>query len=179
MYRLPCDSYWTPLHPRHRATFGDVLRWTWLLVTWLLVAPAFCSIALADGEWGDLKGRFVYGGAAPARKQLPIAKDQAAFGNTVTDESLLVNDDNKGWQTLSSIWSRHGELRFRSTRPMLTPRRRRSICTYGMAGTHRACCWFVRHKPSSNEVSTLSHTTPRCKRSPTLHQAVSFRLGNP
>lgn len=54
-------------------------------------------LALADeGAWGHLKGRFVFDGVPPRAKVLPITKDQAALGDSITDESLIVNQKNRG-----------------------------------------------------------------------------------
>jgi plastocyanin len=44
--------------------------------------------------WGDLKGRFVFGGTAPARAALQITKDQDFCGkHELRDESLVVSAD--------------------------------------------------------------------------------------
>jgi hypothetical protein len=96
MDNLHRNSFWMPIVPHHEQKIASVLLLTCLLVTCLLFMLTLCPAALADGEWGDLKGRFVYGGSAPAQMQLRIAKDQAVFGNKVMDESLLVNEENKG-----------------------------------------------------------------------------------
>jgi plastocyanin len=47
--------------------------------------------------WGDLKGRFILDGEAPARAPLNITKDQAFCGQFgLLDESVMVNPQNKG-----------------------------------------------------------------------------------
>lgn len=54
-------------------------------------------LALADdSQWGDLSGQFLYDGDPPPAKTFRITKDQAVFGDTIQDESLLVNPDNGG-----------------------------------------------------------------------------------
>lgn len=57
-----------------------------------VVSPTFS----ADAEWGDLSGRFVYDGEPPRLTTIPVTKDQAVLGQSVQDESLLVNADNRG-----------------------------------------------------------------------------------
>ncbi|HRX78699.1 MAG TPA: hypothetical protein P5307_06525 [Pirellulaceae bacterium] len=62
---LPRKSTWRPLAPHHERKSWNVRLVTWMQVMlWLLVTPAWCSSSSADSEWGDLKGRFVYGGTA-------------------------------------------------------------------------------------------------------------------
>lgn len=68
-----------------------------------LLSLAFTIIVLLpqfgvsdDGEWGNLRGRFVYDGNPPPTNHLHISKDTAAFGDTVEDESLTVNRQNRG-----------------------------------------------------------------------------------
>lgn len=48
-------------------------------------------------EWGDLKIRFVYDGAAPAAKKLVPNKDVQVCGkHDISDETLVVNSANNG-----------------------------------------------------------------------------------
>lgn len=52
---------------------------------------ALCASATSAAEWGSIKGRFVYDGAAPAPTKLTIDKDQATCGgHDLVDQSLEV-----------------------------------------------------------------------------------------
>jgi hypothetical protein len=66
------------------------------LVGSLLLATAplllLCDLAPA-AEWGDLTGKFVYGGPAPKPGQLAVTKDENCCGKNVPDESLVVGAD--------------------------------------------------------------------------------------
>ncbi len=70
----------------HRVTFVFSLT---------LAAASIVSSAMAD-EWGTLKGRFVFGGNAPASPALTIDKDVEVCGkhNLVSEE--VVVGDNRG-----------------------------------------------------------------------------------
>jgi hypothetical protein len=60
------------------------------------LAPT-ASLAEDDAEWGSVRGQFVYDGPLPEVKRLPLAGVQKEeFGDTLPDESLLVNKENKG-----------------------------------------------------------------------------------
>ena len=55
-------------------------------------APAV--LRAAEGQWGDLVGRFVYDGKAPERKRLKVDKDVEFCGKfDIRDESLMVGPD--------------------------------------------------------------------------------------
>lgn len=65
------------------------------LLLMLLWVSAFCKASAAD--WGTLKGRIVYSGAAPARTKLEITRDEdvcGAFG--LVDETLVVDEKSRG-----------------------------------------------------------------------------------
>jgi len=48
----------------------------------------------AEGQWGDLVGRFIYDGKAPERKKLTVDKDVDCCGKfDIRDESLMVGPD--------------------------------------------------------------------------------------
>ncbi len=48
----------------------------------------------ADGQWGTLKGRFLYDGKVPGQKKLNISKDvEVCSKHTPMDESLVVDAD--------------------------------------------------------------------------------------
>jgi hypothetical protein len=56
-------------------------------------APKIVKAAQSD-KWGDLVGRFVYGGRAPERKKLKVDKDVECCGKfDIRDESLMVGQD--------------------------------------------------------------------------------------
>lgn len=57
---------------------------------------ATTSVTSAEVEWGHLSGRFVYQGALPSLRDVPRSKDQAVLGDSVRDESLLINPENNG-----------------------------------------------------------------------------------
>jgi hypothetical protein len=57
-----------------------------------LAAPAI--VCAAQGQWGDLVGRFVYDGKASERKKLKVDKDVEFCGKfDIRDESLMVGPD--------------------------------------------------------------------------------------
>ena len=59
----------------------------------------------ADDKWATIKGQVVFAGAAPARKELSVNKDQAnclSKGPVFSDE-LVVNKDNKGVKSVF-VW---------------------------------------------------------------------------
>lgn len=56
-----------------------------------LPVPAMLA---AEGQWGDLVGRFVYDGNPPERKKLKVDKDIECCGKfDIRDESLMVGTD--------------------------------------------------------------------------------------
>lgn len=65
------------------------------LVGSLLAAASLLvlSVPAPAAEWGDLTGKFVYGGPAPTQPQIAVTKDQTCCGNNVPDESLVVAAD--------------------------------------------------------------------------------------
>ena len=62
----------------------------------LFVAFAMPLCVLADDQWGNVRGRFVYDGPLPEVKMIPIVRDRAALGDEIADESLVVHSENKG-----------------------------------------------------------------------------------
>ena len=67
-------------------------QFTVLVFVALSATPAFCE----DAGWGHLTGRFTYDGDPPAARTFTILKDKDAFGDKITDESLIVNEKNRG-----------------------------------------------------------------------------------
>ena len=67
-----------------------------LLIAFCVVGFAPLSLLADDGEWGHLKGRFVYDGPIPKVKSFPVTIDRGAIGDEVADESLVVNETDKG-----------------------------------------------------------------------------------
>ncbi len=58
------------------------------------VLPA--QLFAQNTRWGSLAIRFVYDGEPPKAKTIRITKDHDALGDTIGDESLLVNARNRG-----------------------------------------------------------------------------------
>ncbi|MEQ8786466.1 MAG: hypothetical protein RIC55_09210 [Pirellulaceae bacterium] len=54
------------------------------------MAALLSGDALRGDEWGDLTGRFVYDGAPPIRKLIPLSKEAVCLTRPVVDESLVV-----------------------------------------------------------------------------------------
>ena len=52
-----------------------------------------CAATTADAQWGNLKGKFVYDGKAPAPQKLNVAKEPMCTEHNPVDESLLVGPD--------------------------------------------------------------------------------------
>lgn len=50
----------------------------------------------AEQTWGHVRGRFVWDGEVPSPRSLNVTKDVAELGQTIPDDSLLVNPDNRG-----------------------------------------------------------------------------------
>lgn len=50
----------------------------------------------AEGEWGTLKGRFVFDGAPPVPKKLDVSKEAFCTKCDVVGEELVVDPSNKG-----------------------------------------------------------------------------------
>lgn len=67
----------------HRTVIYSIV----LLSGWMFVT----SSALA--QWGDLTGKFVVDGKAPAQKKLKVTKDNADLGNEVIDDQLRIDGD--------------------------------------------------------------------------------------
>ncbi|MBP86130.1 MAG: hypothetical protein CMJ64_05340 [Planctomycetaceae bacterium] len=62
-----------------------------------LVLLAGLTTSLPAAEWGDLKVRFTYDGAAPKPKPINVNKDAAFCGDFgLVDEELIVNPQNGG-----------------------------------------------------------------------------------
>ncbi len=53
------------------------------------------SIAQEQG-WGSLSGRFTYAGDPPTVELVRVTRDRTAIGDSVPDESLIVNKNNRG-----------------------------------------------------------------------------------
>lgn len=69
------------------------LSWMFVALSGMLVA----SGPVAAAEWGNLKGRFVYDGAAPSPVALLITKDVEVCGKypgETVDQSLLIGGEN-------------------------------------------------------------------------------------
>ena len=66
-----------------------------VLTAWSVVALVLLGSAAARGEaWGTIKGRFVYGGDAPAEKALTADKDVEVCGkHKLLNEELVVGAD--------------------------------------------------------------------------------------
>ena len=52
--------------------------------------------AAEEPKWGHVSGRFLWSGEIPSREPLRVTKDQTYFDETIEDESLVVNADNRG-----------------------------------------------------------------------------------
>jgi len=61
-----------------------------------LVLVAGVSPAAAADEWGNLKGQFVFNGAAPAAAKIDTTKEPMCKAHNVIDEKLVVDKDTKG-----------------------------------------------------------------------------------
>jgi plastocyanin len=61
-----------------------------------LVASLGVHAYAADGEWGTLKGKFVFDGAPPAPKKLDVSKEAHCVKCNVVGEELVVDPSNKG-----------------------------------------------------------------------------------
>lgn len=66
----------------------------------VLAALVAASLAVhayaAEGEWGTLKGKFVFDGAPPAPKKLDVAKEAFCTKCNVVAEDVVVDPANKG-----------------------------------------------------------------------------------
>lgn len=66
-------------------------------LVWKLALVAACCAALsrpALAQWGDLTGKFVYDGTAPAAAKINVTKDVEVCSKTpLFDESLIVGED--------------------------------------------------------------------------------------
>lgn len=75
---------------------------------WPLMAALALTVLSSNSssgqEWGSLKGRIVYGDAAPAAVPLDIERDADVCGkNGLVDESLVVHPENRGLRYVA-IW---------------------------------------------------------------------------
>lgn len=62
-----------------------------------IIALAGIGLSPASAQWGDLSGRVVFDGQAPARPALQITKDVEVCGkHDLKEESLVVNPENGG-----------------------------------------------------------------------------------
>lgn len=62
----------------------------------VVVLSSAATLTHAAG-WGNIKGKFVFDGAAPSASSLTITKDKEYCGKfSLVDERLVVNPDNKG-----------------------------------------------------------------------------------
>ena len=62
----------------------------------LMVIGLLLAVHAQAAEWGDLSGRFLYNGKAPAPKPLKITKDQAICDHHgLVDESLIVGSQGE------------------------------------------------------------------------------------
>jgi hypothetical protein len=72
--------------------------WGWIWALTLAVGTALAGSA-AEGEWGTVKGRIVWGGdKLPEAKTVNVNKDQdhCLSQGQIPDESLVINPKNKG-----------------------------------------------------------------------------------
>ena len=73
----------------------------------VLAAMAFLILQPGSSrgqEWGSLKGRIIYGDAAPAAVPLDIERDADVCGkNGLVDESLVVHPENRGLRYVA-VW---------------------------------------------------------------------------
>ncbi len=73
-------------------------------------ASAAPSAAPASGDWGTLKGKFVYNGKAPEPAKLNIDKDQQVCGkHDLVDESLVVGKDGEMANVI--VWVRTKDVK--------------------------------------------------------------------
>jgi plastocyanin len=63
-----------------------------------LVGSVSCGVAhvATAADWGDLKGQFIYDGTPPKPAPLQVDKEPACKKHQPFDESLVVNEKNKG-----------------------------------------------------------------------------------
>jgi WD40 repeat protein len=54
------------------------------------------AVTVSVAKWGHLRGQFLYDGEPPKPRMLKVDCDREAFGESVPDESLLVNPKNRG-----------------------------------------------------------------------------------
>ncbi|REJ94252.1 MAG: hypothetical protein DWQ34_09265 [Planctomycetota bacterium] len=72
-------------------------RTTYLAVCLLFLVLTVRVAGFADdSRWGDLHGRFVYDGDPPDGEAIAIARDTDVLGESVPDESLVVNACDRG-----------------------------------------------------------------------------------
>lgn len=64
------------------------------LILTAVIAATFLSTTAHAAEWGDLKVKFVFKGAAPASKAIDVTVDKEFCGkHELVDESLIVGED--------------------------------------------------------------------------------------
>ena len=71
-------------------------------------APVAPPIA-ADVEWGSLTGRFVWDGALPKLDSINPDRDREVCGNSLVDDSIVVNADDKGIANVF-VWLRSADF---------------------------------------------------------------------
>ncbi len=69
-------------------------RRSWLVILSVFVLPL--HLFGDDVGWGNLTMRFVYDGDPPKLKPLRVAGEEHGFGEDIPDESLVVNEKNRG-----------------------------------------------------------------------------------
>ncbi len=82
-----------PINSRTRDS--NLLRPACLALVIMSIFRLGNALALEDG-WGNLSGRFVYAGIPPKQKFIQVTRDEDVFGPTISDQSLIVNTENRG-----------------------------------------------------------------------------------
>jgi hypothetical protein len=73
---------------------GEMTRWRFFVFLIMALLP---QCARADHkQWGHLSGRFTYDGDPPAVETFRVTRDNAALGDAIEDESLIVHEENRG-----------------------------------------------------------------------------------
>ena len=68
----------------------------WFVPVMSVVLAARGVVLGEDGSWGDLRGRFVYDGEPPREEAIIIERDADGLGDSIPDESLVVNARDRG-----------------------------------------------------------------------------------
>jgi len=72
--------------------------------SWLVLMLASASSAAESGDWGTLRGRFVYGGQPPAPKPITVTTDHEYCGKyDLVEERLLVDPVSRGVANVT-VW---------------------------------------------------------------------------